>query len=192
MRKVLLLATLCMVAAMVFATAALAQTRGPSGTDGTYNCEDFDDQGQAQEFYNGDPGDSNGLDSDDDGIACEELPTIVDDGTPDGSAIPGAGESASASSSATASPSAEICDGGPTRVTPDGIQCSNLPDVIPGATTSATAEADDDGSASATATASASALPETGGAVSPVMLSVLAGMMLVGGGIASAAIARRG
>ena len=102
MRKLLLSTTLCLIAALLFASAALAQTRGPSGADGTYNCEDFDDQGQAQEFFNGDPGDTNGLDSDDDGVACEALPTIVDDGTDDGSAVPGDPESATPTATSTA------------------------------------------------------------------------------------------
>ena len=39
---------------------------------------------------------------------------------------------------------------------------------------------------------SVSVLPETGGVVSPALLSVFAGIMLVGGGLFSAAIARRG
>ena len=62
----------------LLAPAALAQSRGPSGADGTYNCSDFDDQGQAQEFFlrAGGPGsDPNGLDKNKNGIACESLPT---------------------------------------------------------------------------------------------------------------------
>lgn len=42
-KRVLLLAALCMALALVFAQVAVAQSRGPSGADGTYNCEDFDD-----------------------------------------------------------------------------------------------------------------------------------------------------
>ncbi|QIN80335.1 LPXTG cell wall anchor domain-containing protein [Rubrobacter marinus] len=82
MRRFMLLVGLCAVLVSVLATAAYAQTSGPSGADGTYNCVDFTDQGQAQEFYNNDPGDTNGLDEDGDGIACESLPTAVpgDDG----------------------------------------------------------------------------------------------------------------
>ncbi len=180
MKRLLLLAALCMALALVFAQVAVAQSRGPSGADGTYNCEDFDDQGQAQEFSLGDPGDTNGLDEDGDGTVCESLPTIMDDGTPDGSAVPGAGES---SASPDASASAEPCNGGPTRVTPDGIQCSDLPDVIP----SATAEADD---GSSSATASASALPETGGISPALALAPLA--LLLGSGLLALRVMRRG
>lgn len=93
LRRLLLLAAVSMVVMLAFAPAAMGQSRGPSGADGTYNCEDFDDQGQAQEFFNSDPGDSNGLDDDDDGLACETLPTVVNDGTPYGYAVPGEGES---------------------------------------------------------------------------------------------------
>lgn len=95
MRKVLLLAALSMAATLVFAPAVLAQD--------LYDCSDFVDQGQAQENFNNlGPGDPSGLDTDDDGIACEALPTVVDDGTPDGSAIPGDPESATPTATSTA------------------------------------------------------------------------------------------
>jgi Excalibur calcium-binding domain len=52
--------------------------RGPSGADGTYNCDDFDSQGQAQDYYDQQGGvsggDPDGLDRDQDGTACEALP----------------------------------------------------------------------------------------------------------------------
>lgn len=78
MKRTLYLATLCMVATLIFAPASLAQSRGPSGADGTYNCADFDFQEDAQGVYNQDTSDPNGLDEDDgadDGIACESLPS---------------------------------------------------------------------------------------------------------------------
>lgn len=113
----------------------------------------------------------------------------MDDGTPDGSAVPGAGES---SASPDASASAEPCNGGPTRVTPDGIQCSDLPDVIPGATAEATADAtvesEATASSSATAEASASALPDTGGVTPALALVPLA--LLAGAGLLSVRILR--
>ncbi len=94
MRRLLYLAALSMLVVALSASVALGQSRGPSGADGTFNCSDFDDQGQAQEFFNNaGPGDPNGLDADSDGQACESLPTVVADGTPDGAAIPGQGES---------------------------------------------------------------------------------------------------
>lgn len=67
-----------MVASLVLAPAALAQVRGPSGADGSYNCEDFDTQPQAQAFYDAQGGvaggDPDGLDDDSDGTACDTLP----------------------------------------------------------------------------------------------------------------------
>ncbi len=52
------------------------------------------------------------------------------------------------------------------------------------ATPTATAESDDEGSASA------SPLPDTGGVISPAALSVVAALLLVGGGIMSVTISR--
>lgn len=96
MRRLLYLAALSMVIGLVFAPVALAQSRGPSGADGTYNCEDFDDQGQAQQVFNQDLSDPHGLDADGDGQACEELPTVTQEGT-----IPGEGEAVSPGSEPT-------------------------------------------------------------------------------------------
>lgn len=64
------------------------------------------------------------------------------------------------------------------------------------ASATATAESDDDGSASASAAPAVknqytSELPETGGGVSSATLSLVAALLLVGGGIMSASIARR-
>ena len=95
MRRFMLLATLCSALVLALTPAVMAQSRGPSGADGTYNCEDFDDQGQAQEFSLGDPGDTNGLDEDGDGIVCESLPTAAPSGNNDTVLIPGVGESTS-------------------------------------------------------------------------------------------------
>ena len=67
-----------MLAMLVMASMAVAQSRGPSGADGTYNCEDFDTQEQAQAYYEGQGGlngpDPADLDDDLDGVACETLP----------------------------------------------------------------------------------------------------------------------
>ena len=82
MRRFMLLAALCAALVLMLATAALAQSRGPSGADGTYNCEDFDFQEDAQDFYNQDTSDPDGLDgpigtgfTGEQGVACEELPS---------------------------------------------------------------------------------------------------------------------
>lgn len=66
MKRLLYLATLSLVASMVFAPAALAQA-------GLYNCPDFQYQEDAQQFLLA--GDPYILDEDDDGIACETLPS---------------------------------------------------------------------------------------------------------------------
>ncbi|MCH7793316.1 MAG: excalibur calcium-binding domain-containing protein [Planctomycetes bacterium] len=42
--------------------------------DGDKNCSDFPNQEAAQDHLNAHPGDPDGLDGDDDGIACESLP----------------------------------------------------------------------------------------------------------------------
>jgi hypothetical protein len=121
LRKVLLLAALAMVAALVFAPAALAQD--PS----TYNCDDFATQAEAQEFLL--PGDPYILDADDDGTACDELPpggggdsTATPSASPIASTtggpltpLPSDGGSPSPSASATATPTASVLPetGGP-------------------------------------------------------------------------------
>lgn len=88
MRRLSLVATLSLLAMLVFASVAFAQSRGPSGADGTYNCEDFDTQEQAQAFFDADPSDPDGLDgppgdafTGEPGVACESLPSGGDDDT---------------------------------------------------------------------------------------------------------------
>ncbi len=68
MRKVLFVAALCALAVLTVVPAAMAQTEGVP-----QNCEDFASQAAAQDFYDQDPSDPEGLDADDDGIACETL-----------------------------------------------------------------------------------------------------------------------
>lgn len=46
----------------------------PSGADGSYNCADFASHADAQDYYDGQDGDPDGLDRDGDGSACESLP----------------------------------------------------------------------------------------------------------------------
>ncbi len=82
MRRLLYLAALSMLAMMIIASTALAQSRGPSGADGTFNCEDFDFQEDAQAVFNQDTSDPNGLDgpvgpasTGVPNVACENLPS---------------------------------------------------------------------------------------------------------------------
>jgi hypothetical protein len=59
------------IAALVAVAAAfIAPASATAGTD--YDCADFANQAEAQEYLL--PGDPYGLDGDDDGIACEDLP----------------------------------------------------------------------------------------------------------------------
>ena len=204
MRRLLLLAALCMAATLVFSPAVMAQA--------DYDCSDFETQEEAQGFFSG--GDPYGLDSDGDGVACEELPS-------------GGGSTATPTAEEPASPPAERadldCDDFATQAEAqaeyaadpsdpngldadgDGVACEELsgvddssisasPEADDDASPTASAESDD-GSATASAASEAdeaSALPETGGAASPALLSVAAAALLVGGGIASASIVRHG
>ncbi len=69
MKRLLYLATLSLVASLLFAPSALAQT-------GDLDCSDFATQEQAQAELDADPSDPNGLDgNDNDGVACESLPS---------------------------------------------------------------------------------------------------------------------
>ncbi len=45
-----------------------------SGGGDVYNCSDFGSQAEAQAVLSADPSDPNGLDGDNDGVACESLP----------------------------------------------------------------------------------------------------------------------
>ena len=84
-------------------------------TTDQFDCGDFEFQEDAQDVFNQDPSDPSGLDEDDgpdDGIACENLPSRGGSDTPN------------------------------TRITPDGLQYSDLPDAIPGDTGTGTTQGD--------------------------------------------------
>ena len=68
MRRFMLLAALCAALVLAMAPVALAQA-------GDLDCANFATQEEAQAVYDADPSDPNGLDDDNDGIACETLPT---------------------------------------------------------------------------------------------------------------------
>jgi Excalibur calcium-binding domain len=95
-----------------------------------FNCSDFTYQEEAQAEYNRDPSDPNNLDADNDGIACEDLPsrgngTTSTTGTTTGTSTTGttgtttgttgttivASPTASSSASASASPTAGTTPG---------------------------------------------------------------------------------
>lgn len=74
MKRLLYLTVLSMLVVAMTASVALAQSRGPSGADGSFNCPDFDTQPQAQAYFeaNNPQQDPDGLDRDNDGLACED------------------------------------------------------------------------------------------------------------------------
>ncbi len=179
MRKLLYLTTLAMLAMLILAPAAIAQSRGPSGADGTYNCEDFDFQEDAQAFFDSDPSDPDGLDgpvgdafTGEPGVACEELPSngetgveMMEETTPDSSQTgiqPG---------------TAETCEGiiDPVEFEECAAQFDAPPETQPTepvAPTPAPVEP-------MTAATPSAALPDTGGP----SLALLAGILLVGAGL---------
>jgi hypothetical protein len=55
----------------------------PAFAQDDLNCEDFTYQEQAQAVFDQDPSDPNGLDADNDGIACESLPHRPEGTTPE-------------------------------------------------------------------------------------------------------------
>ena len=83
MRTVLFRMLLASAVLVVMAPAAMAQDE--------FDCDDFSTQEGAQDQLDATPGDPHDLDEDDDGIACEELPSAGDDGASDDG---GAGEDA--------------------------------------------------------------------------------------------------
>lgn len=91
----LVAAALTLGLATIPGTASATLPATPHATQGIhrvsddYNCSDFATQAQAQHLYNKyAPGDPDGLDSDDDGIACETLPCPCSFGTGTGGGGP--------------------------------------------------------------------------------------------------------
>ncbi|MBY5162599.1 excalibur calcium-binding domain-containing protein [Salsipaludibacter albus] len=62
---------------MLLAAFLLAAVTGTAASAQDLDCDDFATQAEAQAAYDDDPSDPNGLDADDDGIACE---SYFDDG----------------------------------------------------------------------------------------------------------------
>lgn len=165
MRRMLLLAALCMTLSTAFASAALAQDE--------FDCADFATQEEAQAVYDEDTSDPSGLDgpigtgfTGEEGVACEELPS-GETGT-DMSVEPAAETSAEPSASPTAADprvgldcddygaqeeaqaavAADPSDPNVLDRDNDGVACETFDY---GDDSTATAEADGDESASATA-----------------------------------------
>lgn len=62
-----------LVSAFLFAFLIFGGLAGSAAAQ-DLDCADFSTQGEAQDNLNANPGDPNGLDRDNDGIACETLP----------------------------------------------------------------------------------------------------------------------
>lgn len=85
---------------LALAAGLVAMTQMASAQD-VYNCDDFTYQEEAQAVYDADTSDPNGLDGDNDGIACEALPSQPANGDGDGggaddAALPSTGQGPSA------------------------------------------------------------------------------------------------
>lgn len=86
MRQSMTITVLTVGLFMVLATGALAQD--------DLNCDDFEFQEDAQAELDQDPSDPHGLDGDDDGIPCEDLPSRGSDTSDDGADDASGGEDA--------------------------------------------------------------------------------------------------
>ena len=166
MKRVLLLAALCMAMALVFAPMAMAQDN--------LNCADLS-EAEEQAVFAADPSDPNGLDENDNGVPCE------DDDTDNGS---------------FALPEEVTMMEEPTSVEPTTVEPTSVEPTMMEETTmmvTASPQSDEESAPSPTSAEpdEASPLPDTGGVFSPAFLSVAAAILLVGGGIASASIMRR-
>ena len=95
-RRLLVLPTLALGATCLLASPAQA-AQG-------LNCDDFDSQADAQDFYDDDPSDPEGLDRDNNGVACETTTYSSsgsgssDSSTPTGGVAAGAGGMSTAAS----------------------------------------------------------------------------------------------
>jgi len=65
-------------------TLALVLSAVPSEAQADLDCADFATQEEAQAMLERDPSDPNGLDADNDGIACEDLPSGAGEPSPSG------------------------------------------------------------------------------------------------------------
>ena len=188
MIRTLYLATLCMAATLVFAPAALAQT--------DLNCtEDFDFQEDAQAVLEADPSDPNGLDgNDNDGIACEELPSRgTDTGTGTGATCAQYQGHLDCADFASQAEAQAVLDADPSDpngldADNDGIACEETLSAPPTQATQQyeqpVAEVVDEETSSTTTT---TPLPDTGG----LPLVPLAGASLLVLGVVGLAVRRR-
>lgn len=91
-----------MVAAPLATTALVALLAVPAVAQGDLDCEDFATREQAQDVLDADRTDPNNLDSNGNGLACENLPAP---GTPNVAPAPAGGVAAGGGGTAQAGPS---------------------------------------------------------------------------------------
>lgn len=155
MRKLLLLVAMCMLGVLALAPAAFAQN--------TLNCKDFPSQAAAQANLIQNPSDPNRLDTNNNGIACEEYPYPA--GTPTNmTPITQSPTTTTTPSTATTTPTTSA-----TTTTP-----ATTTTVTPAVTTPA-------------ATSTSGALPKSGGP----MLLLPAAALLLGSGLVALGLMRR-
>ena len=81
------------VAVLAALALGLLVGAGPAHAQDALNCDDFANQEQAQANLAANPSDPNRLDTDNDGVACEELPRVGTGSRPAAATGPGAARS---------------------------------------------------------------------------------------------------
>ena len=97
-------------AAAVLAAAVTFPLAGTALAQDNLNCDDFATQEEAQAEFDSDPSDPNGLDADNDGIACEDLSSSgsgTDTGTGTGTGTGASGGTGSDDDRVSKKPSAD-------------------------------------------------------------------------------------
>lgn len=203
MRRLSLLATLSLLAMLVFSPAAFAQSE-----ENDLDCSDFDTQEEAQAVYDQNTNDPNNLDADGDGVACESLPSGGGSGgTPaGGNGGTGTGGTTGDTSSdldcadfanqatAQANLNANPNDPNGLDADDDGVACEEFnyenPDagMIVDGNNSGNVTGDQYANGGQTTGGGMTNLPETGG---PAMLLPVAAMLMVAGGLSLALLRRR-
>ena len=166
---------------LVASPAALAQT----GETDDLDCADFASQEAAQAELDADPSDPNGLDADDDGIACESLGDgEMEDGTMMGENTGAAAEDLDCADFATQEEAQAVYNQDPSDpngldADNDGIACEEgNEDVGNGAVQYGT---DEDGGEVVSGTVPETDLPDTGGPGGSMLLLPAAGLLLATG-----------
>ncbi len=182
MRRLALMAVLCLAAMLVYATVAGAQE--------DRDCDDFSSTEQATAALR--PGDPELLDADDDGIACEDNGSDSGGGAATSSGLSPSRDRDCDDFSSTERATAALRPGDPERLDADddGIACEDdasgaaatpaSPTASPSPSPTPSPSATATSSPTASASASAAPLPDTGG-IAPVLPA--AALLILGCGI---------